>query len=117
MAGGMAGGMAMAARLDPGLPEESAEAGRRGRAWLGVPFVLAAGWGAFLAYSAVFLTEDVPLRPAAVEREAPTLDFPDPGPSAMQAARRVAYGLDEPAREGGKEATSGLSRPAVARPG
>lgn len=112
----MAGGMGMAAHLDRGLPEEGAEAGRRGAAWLAVPFLLAAGWGAFLAYSAVFLTEDVPLRPAAAEREAPALDFPDPGPNAMQAARRVAYGLDEPARERAREAAAGAHKVAVAPP-
>lgn len=97
----MAGGLVMVARPESGLPEEGAEANRRGLAWLGVPLLLAAGWGAFLAYSAVFLTEDVPLRPAVVEREGIALDFPDPGPNAMQAARRVAYGLDDAAREAG----------------
>lgn len=112
----MAGGMAMVARPEPALPEEGAETGRGSRAWLGVPLVLAAGWGAFLAYSAVFLTEDMPLRPPVVEREGPALDFPDPGPNAMQAARRVAYGLDDAARETGQAGLPGAGQGRTVQP-
>lgn len=94
----MSGGAVMAAGLDPGPLGQGAEPARGGRTWLAVLLALAAGWGAFLAYSAVFLTEDAPLRPAAVaDRESGSgLDFPAAGSGPMQAARRVAYGLDEP---------------------
>jgi hypothetical protein len=88
----------MAAGLDSGPLGK--EAGRRGggRGWRAILLALAAGWGAFLAYSAIFLTEDPPLRrAAAADREAATgLDFPAAGSAPLQAARRVAYGLDEP---------------------
>ena len=81
----------MAVGLDPGPPERGAEPGRGGRTWLGVLLALAAGWGAFLAYSAVFLTEDAPLhQPAIAEREVGHgLEFPAPNSGAMQAARQA----------------------------
>ncbi len=88
----------MTADLGPG-PGLEAEAARGRRAWLAVPLALAAGWGAFLAYGTAFLTEEAPRPPArAAERESPAIDFPAAGAGAMQAARRAAYGLDEPAR-------------------
>ncbi|GJD59168.1 hypothetical protein MTDSW087_02151 [Methylobacterium dankookense] len=108
----------MAAGLDPGPLGKEAGQGRGGRAWRAVLLALAAGWGAFLAYSAVFLTEDPPLRHAAVaDRETTSgLDFPAPGSAPLQTARRVAYGLDEPRPDTAPSADPPATHPAsVAR--
>ena len=99
----------MAAGLDPAPLGKGSDPARGGRGWLAVLLALAAGWGAFLAYSAVFLTEDEPLpRTELAEREpGGGLDFPAPGTAPLQAARRVAYGLDE-RRSGALASSPGL---------
>ncbi|MFC5557219.1 peptidase inhibitor family I36 protein [Methylobacterium iners] len=90
--------MAMGQGLDgtlnlPAVIDAPAEAPKGSSRWIVVPLLLAAGWGALLGYSAVFLTEDVPMRPATHQERAeaepvppPVLKFPPEPPRVIVAA-------------------------------
>ncbi|MGU3537105.1 hypothetical protein [Methylobacterium sp. A54F] len=68
--------MTVALGMDPTLigageagPADDDPSARRAssRPWLGLLLVLATGWGAFLSYSAIFLTDEPPQRNAAAD--------------------------------------------------
>ncbi len=88
MAEGVEGTLNLPAVID--APAETRNGSSR---WIVVPLLLAAGWGALLGYSAVFLTEDVPMRQATHRERAeaepvppPVLKFPPEPPRVIVAA-------------------------------
>ena len=75
----------------PAVADAPSDARSGSSRWLIVPLLLAAGWGALLGYSAVFLTEDVPMRPETHSERAdlpppPVFTFPPEPPRVVVAA-------------------------------
>ncbi|WP_375464202.1 peptidase inhibitor family I36 protein [uncultured Methylobacterium sp.] len=127
--------MAMAMGLDAIPAGTGGGEGRDGsKRWIALFLALAAGWGTLFGYSAVFLSEDMPFRPASGAQADPVVGFPrlapppasapaggqpaphDPDPPPVATRRAAADATGAPQGSATVPAPAALNAPATAPP-